>query len=287
MVQSTTRCNDCLFEQRSQRRSVLEATRRLHQSTSPRLGVARESITIQSEAAPREWNVMLTKELVSYGLSQSKSDPVLFTYREGDKITGAVVVHVNDLIITGQRSFLEDISGRLQKRFKMSKVGPIDTYLSLKVKRGPSHEVFLSQEHYIQHIVDSHLPSDSNSATIPCNSLFADLSSDTEAPITQHPYSELIGMLQWVANGTRPNIQFAINRLSQFLRRPTDIHWQSAIHVLRYLNSTKSLRLCLGKLPTEALQGYSDADWALTPEDRRSTTGWLFKYAGGAISWKS
>lgn len=30
--------------------------------------------------APREWNVMLTKELVSYGLTQSTTDPVLFTY---------------------------------------------------------------------------------------------------------------------------------------------------------------------------------------------------------------
>lgn len=53
--------------------------------------------------APREWNVMRTKELVSYGLSQSKSDLVLLTYREGDKVNGAVVVHVDDLIITGQR----------------------------------------------------------------------------------------------------------------------------------------------------------------------------------------
>lgn len=94
-------------------------------------------------------------------------------------------------------------------------------------------------------------------------------------------------MLQWVANGTRPDIQFAINRLSQFLRRPTEDHWNSAIHVLRYLDTTKRLRLCLGSKPSQSLHGYSDADWASTTEDHRSTTGWIFKYGGGPVSWKS
>lgn len=169
----------------------------------------------------------------------------------------------------------------------MSKIGPVDTYLSLKVERGAKNEVYLSQQHYIQHIVDTHLPASSLPATVPCNSLFADLSSDKEALKTNQPYPELIGMLQWVANGTRPDIQFAINRLSQFLQRPTDAHWKAAIHVLRYLNTTKALRLCLGQSPSEALHGFSDADWASTSEDRRSTTGWIFKCAGGPISWKS
>lgn len=144
----------------------------------------------------------------------------------------------------------------------MSKFRPVNTYLSIKVECGPNHEVFLSQEHYIQHIVDSDLLSNSGSATVPCNSLFSNIASNVNSPLTQHPYSELIGMLQWVANGNHPNIQFAINCLSQFLRHPTDNHWKSAIHVLRYLNSTKTLCLCLGKSPTENLHGYSDADWA-------------------------
>lgn len=89
--------------------------------------------------SPREWNVMFTKELVSYGLTQSKRDPVLFTYRQNDKVIGAVLVHVDDIIITGKNSFLRDISSKLQARFKMSKVGLIDTYLSLKVEQGPKN----------------------------------------------------------------------------------------------------------------------------------------------------
>jgi hypothetical protein len=33
--------------------------------------------------------------------------------------------------------------------------------------------------------------------------------------------------------------------------------------------------------------GYSDADFAGCPDDEKSTSGYIFKMAGGAISWKS
>lgn len=108
--------------------------------------------------APSDCNVVLTKELVSYGVVQSKADPVLFTYRRDSKIIGAVVVHVDDIILTGTKSFMDEISPRLRGCFKMSRVGPVDTYLSLKVERGKAGDIFLSQQHYIQHIIDSHLP---------------------------------------------------------------------------------------------------------------------------------
>lgn len=35
------------------------------------------------------------------------------------------------------------------------------------------------------------------------------------------------------------------------------------------------------------LQGYTDADWQGDPDDRKSTSGYLFTIAGGAISWRS
>lgn len=55
--------------------------------------------------AQREWNHTLTKELVSYGLEQSKNDPVLFIYKVSGKVLGALVVHVNDIILAGGQVF--------------------------------------------------------------------------------------------------------------------------------------------------------------------------------------
>lgn len=78
----------------------------------------------------------------------------------------------------------------------------------------------------------------------------------------------------------------SIDSLNFFIH-PTDFHWREAHHFLRYLVTTPYLRLGLGLANTENLHGYSHLDWALTTEDRRSTSGWIFKYAGRPISWKS
>lgn len=60
------------------------------------------------------------------------------------------------------------------------------------------------------------------------------MTKDAKQPHTRKPYSELVGMVQWVANETHLDIQFSINLLSWFLSRPTDYHWNAAVHFLTY-----------------------------------------------------
>lgn len=154
----------------------------------------------------------------------------------------------------------------------MSKISPLDTYSSLWINRGQDGVLFLDQQQYIEQVVESHLSPGAKPAYVPCDSQLSNMSKDGDLPETAKPYSELVGMLQWVANGTRPDVQFAVNQLSQFLSRPSENVWRAAHHVLRYLNTTKEFKLQLGSSELKGLLGYSDADWASTVEDRRSTT---------------
>lgn len=160
---------------------------------------------------------MLTQKLISDRLKQSKHNPVLFTKTDNGEVTGVVIAHVDDLYVTGTPAFVQSEGSKLDSSFKMSKSGPLDTYLSLKVDRDADGMVYLSQLSYINQIVESHLPVNSKPAHLPCNSFFSDMSSQPDQPVTKRPYSKLMGMLQWVANGTWPDIQFATNRLSQFV----------------------------------------------------------------------
>lgn len=226
---------------------------------------------------PCEWNHLLTSELPSYGFEQSKNDPVLFTHKVGDKIQGALVVHVNDIILAGVKTFVKSIKVKLQGQFRMSNIGPLNTYLSICILQGPDGALLLHQQRYIDEIVKKHLDSKNKPAHVPCDLSFSDLGKDLEEALMHKPYSGLSGMLQWVANRIRPNIQVSVNRLLQFLSCPSENHWRAAQHVLRYLQTTKHLRLRLGSTCGEQLHIYSDSDWASTVEDRRSTTGWLFK----------
>ena len=64
-------------------------------------------------------------------------------------------------------------------------------------------------------------------------------------------------------------------------------HWKAAKKVLRYLQGTKDYMLTYRKSSNLELVGYSDSDYAGCIDTRKSTFGYVFMFAGGAISWKS
>ena len=57
--------------------------------------------------------------------------------------------------------------------------------------------------------------------------------------------------------------------------------------VLRYAKGTTGLMLTYRRSDSLEIKGYSDADYAGDVDDRKSTSGYVFTLAGGAISWKS
>lgn len=107
----------------------------------------------------------------------------------------------------------------------------------------------------------------------------------SDAP-SSGPYASLVGALLWVAQCTRPDISFAVGRLSQFLCDTSQDHWLAAVRVLNYLASTSSLRLSLGGADF-SVHVYCDADWAEDWHDRKSTSGFTYLVGCGPILGKS
>ncbi len=56
---------------------------------------------------------------------------------------------------------------------------------------------------------------------------------------------------------------------------------------LRYVKGTKNYMLTYRRSDSLEIRGYSDADFAGDKDDRKSTSGYVFTLAGGAISWRS
>ena len=56
--------------------------------------------------------------------------------------------------------------------------------------------------------------------------------------------------------------------------------------IFRYLRGSSKLCLTFGD-SKPVLEGYVDANWAGDLDGRKSTSGYLFTFAGGAISWQS
>lgn len=109
-------------------------------------------------------------------------------------------------------------------------------------------------------------------------------SSDISA--TNVPYRQEVGSLIYLMTDTRPDIAYAVGKLSKFLDNPLQSHCMAAKRVMRYLSGTRSYGIRFdGKQGVEVM-GYSDSDYAGCLQSRKSTTGYVFLLAGGAVSWK-
>ncbi|XP_075499124.1 secreted RxLR effector protein 161-like [Primulina tabacum] len=64
-------------------------------------------------------------------------------------------------------------------------------------------------------------------------------------------------------------------------------HWKASKRVMRYLKRTRNYMLTYRRSDHLQIIGYSDSDFAGCQDSIRSTSGYIFMLAGGAISWRS
>ncbi|XP_037826171.1 secreted RxLR effector protein 161-like [Lucilia sericata] len=101
------------------------------------------------------------------------------------------------------------------------------------------------------------------------------------------PYQEAIGSIMYAAQVSRPDVSFAVGALARYNNNPGKAHWQAVKRIMRYLKGTINYKLQFSKDENAHIEGISDADWAGDLDDRKSTSGYVFKFQGGCISWNS
>uniref|UniRef100_A0A2N9EE62 Reverse transcriptase Ty1/copia-type domain-containing protein n=1 Tax=Fagus sylvatica TaxID=28930 RepID=A0A2N9EE62_FAGSY len=99
-------------------------------------------------------------------------------------------------------------------------------------------------------------------------------------------YQRLVGRLIYLTN-TRPDLTFAVSVVSQFMHAPRTSHLDAVHHILRYVKTSPGLGLFYSAGHQSRLSCFTDADYAGSQTDRRSTTGLNTFYGNYLISWKS
>ena len=112
------------------------------------------------------------------------------------------------------------------------------------------------------------------------------LSKNRGEGLAQVEYARIIGSLMYLMSCTRPNLAFAISRLSRYTSNPSVEHCKSIKRVLQYLRYTRNYGFHYARYPA-VIEGYSDANWISDIKNSKSTSGFLFTLGGGTISWKS
>ncbi|KAL6195864.1 hypothetical protein ACLB2K_031481 [Fragaria x ananassa] len=85
---------------------------------------------------------------------------------------------------------------------------------------------------------------------------------------------------------TRLNIAHAVGVVSRYLSNSGSEHWEAVKWILKYLRGTSKLCLSFGGSGS-ILEGFTDADLAGDLDNIKSTSGYLFTFCEGAVSWQS
>ncbi|XP_053691533.1 uncharacterized protein LOC128740051 [Sabethes cyaneus] len=111
--------------------------------------------------------------------------------------------------------------------------------------------------------------------------------SDSKQFLYTTRYRSLIGALLYLSVNARPDVSISVGLLGRKVSDPNHSDWSAAKRVLQYLNTTKPLKLRFGPDREWKLIGYCDSDWAGDQQTRKSTSGIIFFFGGGPVSWIS
>jgi hypothetical protein len=257
--------------------------------------------------SPRLWYEELSRHLKAMGFLPIEADPYVFLRQQDSSL---ILAYVDDIMfITRSSASMSNIKEQFFGKYKCRNLGPISQYLGIRIRRDRSTCLIkLSLEPYIHKLIQDFKRVDSFRRLTPCHTSTIKLMLSTSEKIDSQllrDYQTIIGKLLYPATQLRVDIAFHVGLLARALAKPAPQHYNATLNIVDYLKSTKDLVMTY-KAPegpalafeifskasfkasptTLGLHAYSDASFA-DAEDRKSTSGYLFKLAYGTVCHKS
>jgi hypothetical protein len=241
----------------------------------------------------REWNHKLDTKLKNLRYTRLYSDPCAYIRRDGDNIS-IITVWVDDLLLFASGDdLMRKIKEEIKASWEVTDMGEPKKIIGIEISH-TEDTITISQQRYIESILERENLTDCNPVTTPMDPKIKILPNPEGNEGSRSNYfAQLLGELQFLANATRPDIAFTVNRLSSYTANPTMEHVTALKRILRYLKGTKSYGITYSNSQGDNddlfhgfFHGFADAAYANT-DDYKSTAGYVFIAAGGAITWRS
>ncbi|KAA3469721.1 hypothetical protein EPI10_015482 [Gossypium australe] len=205
--------------------------------------------------------------LVSIGFELSKSDASLFIC-----ITNMfhlyMLIYMDDIIITGNSNTeIDAFVNRVHTEFSLKDIGFLHYFLGIEVTQHKNSGLHLCQRKYVLDLLEHCHMDKAKGVPTPMISS-CPLSKHICIPLVDpHEYHSNAGSLQYMVL-TRLDIAYVVNRICQFMRSPTDVH---------FVITRPFKRL--------SLVGYVEAIWGFDFDDRHLTTSYCVYLGGNPVSW--
>jgi hypothetical protein len=240
--------------------------------------------------APRIWYAVLHAALTELGFTRCHKEYCIYVQKVGDEWV-IIVVYVDDLTIMSRNiTLLQRVKDELSRRFKIKDLGDIHYILKMEVRRNRAKRVMtICQTKYINDLLIKYKMENCTVAATP-QAVSMELQPKTQMSpeqIANQPfdYRGLIGSLQFLVRGTRPDIANAVHELSKYLSCYNETHWTAARRVLKYFKGTSTYGLYIDGNKRDVLyEVYTDASFTSQSKDRKSVTGYLISMACTTVS---
>ncbi|GKB65449.1 reverse transcriptase domain-containing protein [Tanacetum coccineum] len=164
--------------------------------------------------APKQWHQKFNEVVLSNGYLLNQDDKCVYSKFDESGKGVIICLYVDDMLIFGTDQVQVDLTKEfLSSKFSMKDMGEANVILGIRIKH-ESNGITISQSHYI------------------------------EKDVSQLDYSRVIGCLMYAMTCIRPDIAFALGKLSRYTSNPV-------------------------------LKGYTDASWISNTKDNSSTSGWV------------
>nr|AAS79742.1 hypothetical protein [Oryza sativa Japonica Group] len=158
---------------------------------------------------------------------------------------------------------------RSGKTFELKDLGLLRYFLGIEIARS-SKGIVLSQWKYVLDLLTDTEMLGCRPSTSPIDRNHQ-LCSQSGDPVDKEAYQRLVRRLIYLCH-IRHDISYAVSVVSRYMHDPRTGHLDVVHRILRYLKGTPGKGLWFRKNGHLNMEGYCDADWASSMDDRRSTS---------------
>ena len=241
-----------------------------------------------------DWYETLSATYNNLGYTTSRADPCVRFKKNNGNYT-ITDTYTDDVF--GASNSDEEIKKRKEEIggvWEIKDVGENEYFLGMRVQQDlSSGTIRLTQRPYWEYVINRFSLEHITPRNVPLPAgilLDGNMSPKTDSEkeiMNDKPYRPILGSVMWGQLATRPDLLFSVSLLARFQSNPGIDHWNALMHVIGYIKNTLDYGLTYSRDSDLSLVAFVDADYGGCKDTRRSTSGYVFMMAGGAVTWSS
>ena len=223
----------------------------------------------------------------TYGFEKNVDESCVYKYIKEKKVV-FLVLYVDDILLIGNDvETLSNVKKWLVEQFQMKDLGEASYILGIQIIRDRKNKLLaLSQASYIDKVLAQFSMQDSKKGLLLTR--HGIILSKEQCPKTPQeeedmrriPYASAVGSLMYAMLCKRPDICYAVGKVSRYQSNPGMGHWIAVRHILKYLMRTRDYMLVYSGGDLNPI-GYTDSNFQSDKASRKSTSSSIFTLGGG------